>query len=647
MNFKRFAQQILRLTRFNTRVVYGTLALAFLFLIGLIVNLGSYGANQLEELSRRAQSQADGYGLRVQQASALRSAVENSLAEARTYRTARENLRLMMVSYNTRFNAALQRLNDEFDKTQKVRDGRSTELTEEERRLIDALLKGQQPFTGYLEQFRERVSAEVKDDRNYVPREIVTPHDAEVDATLEKQKITDRATRQSLIETQFLGAQNFLLKATQAWEKRLEEGRKNLLADVSSQQAAAATASRTRMFWTALLGALITLATYLVVSTQIKQIRKAENEAQEAGGLTTSVLNSLRDGVLAINEQGAVFSVNPTFEKDFHFKQRECLHQDYRTLLAGLPVLRQAIEKASERAPLASSLHIRAAERLEIKPDGVAGDTRLFDLEITPRKVSGEERGSVIVLTDVTEIERNREEAERNRALSRIGQLTAQVGHEIYNPLGSIKLNTDLLEMQLPPDTPALHDARETVKRLKRSLEHLSTIVLDLRYLSRPREPERKATELNGLLDDVIELARERLQRTQIQVKRAYAAEPMRGEFDPVQLRKVFLNLLMNAIEASPPGSEVTLATRPLKASELTNGFKAERGALIVSVIDRGSGMSAETKRRVFEAFYTTKQHGTGLGMMITHEIIKKHGGLIDVESEEGRGTTVKVYLPL
>ncbi len=647
MTFTRLAQQLLRLTKFNTRVVYGTLTLAFLFLIGLIVNLGSYGANQLEELSRRAQSQADGYGLRVQQASALRSAVENSLAEARTYRTARENLRLMMVSYNTRFNSAMQRLSDEFDKTQKVRDGRSTELTEEERRLIDALLKGQPTFTGYLEQFRERVSAEVKDDKNYVPREIVTPHDAEVDATLEKEKITDRATRQSFIETQFLGAQNFLLKATQAWEKQLEDGRKNLLADVSSQQSAAAAASRTRMFWTALLGVLVTLATYLVVTTQIKQIRKAENEAQEAGGLTTSVLNSLRDGVLAINEQGAVFSVNPTFEKDFHFTQRECLHQDYRTLLAGLPALRQAIEKASERMSLTSVAHVRAAERLEIKPDGAAGDTRLFDLEITPRKVSGEERGSVIVLTDVTEIERNREEAERNRALSRIGQLTAQVGHEIYNPLGSIKLNTDLLDMQLPPDAPALNDARETVKRLKRSLEHLSTIVLDLRYLSRPRDPERKATELNGLLDEVIELARERLQRTQIQVKRAYATKPLCGEFDPVQLRKVFLNLLMNAIEASPSGSEVTLATRAVNARALTNGFKAERGALIVSVTDRGSGMSAETKRRVFEAFYTTKQHGTGLGMMITHEIIKKHGGLIEVESEEGRGTTVEVLLPL
>ncbi len=646
MTFTRFAQQILRSTKLNVSVVYTALVVGFFLLIGLIVNLGSYGANRLEELSRRAQAQTEGFGVRVQQASALRSAVENSLAEARTYRTARENLRGMIVSYNSRFNTALQRLNDEFAKTKTVRTQLGTDLSVEERKQIDYLLAHEATLVAYLAQVRERVNAEVKGTAaSFSAPEIVTPHDAEIDAKLAAG--TDQATRQSLIESRFLSAQNFMLNAVQAWEKQLSLERQNLLADVATQQAAAAAAVRSRMFWTALLGGLIALGSSLIALSQIKQIRQAENQAQEAGGLTTSVLNSLRDGVLAINEQGAVFSVNPTFEKDFHFTQRECLHQDYRTLLAGLPVLRQAIEKASERMSLTSVAHVRAAERLEIKPDGAAGDTRLFDLEITPRKVSGEERGSVIVLTDVTEIERNREEAERNRALSRIGQLTAQVGHEIYNPLGSIKLNTDLLDMQLPPDTPALNDARETVKRLKRSLEHLSTIVLDLRYLSRPRDPERKATELNGLLDEVIELARERLQRTQIQVKRTYAVEQLRGEFDPVQLRKVFLNLLMNAIEASPSGSEVTLATRAVSAKTLTNGFKAERGALAVSVMDHGSGMSAETKRRVFEAFYTTKQHGTGLGMMITHEIIKKHGGLIEVESEEGRGTSVEVFLPL
>src|SRR6185436_8663106 len=254
-----------------------------------------------------------------------------------------------------------------------------------------------------------------------------------------------------------------------------------------------------------------------------------------------------------------------------------------------------------------------------------------------------EQRGHVVVLTDVTEAEQAREEASRNRTLSAVGQLTAQVTHEIYNPLGAIKLNVELLEMQIGDD----QEVKDTVARLKRGLEHLSTVVMDLRYLTRQREPERQPTELNALLDEVIELAGGRVEGSRVMVKRNYAPEKLQGNYDPLQLRKVFLNLLINAAEASPQGGEIELCTRLVKPEELSSEFAAPHGAIEVSVIDHGVGMSPETKRRVFEAFYSTKQHGTGLGMMITQEIIKKHNGKIEIESEEGKGTTVSVYLPV
>ncbi|HMV46253.1 MAG TPA: HAMP domain-containing sensor histidine kinase, partial [Blastocatellia bacterium] len=97
-----------------------------------------------------------------------------------------------------------------------------------------------------------------------------------------------------------------------------------------------------------------------------------------------------------------------------------------------------------------------------------------------------------------------------------------------------------------------------------------------------------------------------------------------------------------------PANSEVELHTHFIAPGAAVIGdLQAQQGALAVSVADHGSGMSEETRRRVFEAFYTTKQNGTGLGMMITQEIVKKHGGKIEVESEEGKGTTVSVYLPV
>jgi signal transduction histidine kinase len=251
----------------------------------------------------------------------------------------------------------------------------------------------------------------------------------------------------------------------------------------------------------------------------------------------------------------------------------------------------------------------------------------------------------VVAILDVTEAEKVREELRRSRTLSAVGQITATVAHELYNPIGAVNLNLELLEMQIGGDG----DLKETVARLKRGVEHLSTIVTDLRQLTRTRDPERRTTDLNSLLDDVVELASDRLERSRVCIERNYAVQLPLGEFDPQQLRKVFLNLLINAVEASPQNSDVELRTLFVSANgaPAPAEIKGARGSLVVSVIDRGVGMSGETKRRLFEAFYTTKRNGTGLGMMITQEIVKKHGGKIEVESEEGKGTTVSVYLPV
>jgi signal transduction histidine kinase len=624
-------QQLVRIM--EGQALYGVLVLGFSLQLILIVTVGWYNSSQLQQLSLEAQEIAKSHSVRVRQATATRAAIENVISEARAYRAARENLRVSTISFNVKLNTALKQLNDELGKARRLRTEYGTLMDAAERQKLDQVLELEPLFFDYINEDRRVLNAEQEGapPAGIAPNTVWTPHDEPARAAMGAD--SDAAAQRSFIQSLFYSQQNFLLAPAREWEQWQEQARTNLLAENARQQANAAEQVRARTYWTFALSALIALTTYLMARRQVKQIRAARNEAEEAESLTTSVLNSLRDNVLAINEQGAVFSINRTFQNDFHLTQREALHQDYRTLLRGLPVLRQAIETAAQRKSSVPG----PPERLELQPNGNAGDTRLFDLEVAPRYVGEERRGQVIVLTDVTEIERTREEAERHRALSRIGQLTAQVGHEIYNPLGALKLNADLLEMQLPPTNDANGDARQTVSRLKRALEHLSTIVLDLRYLSRPREPERQPVELHALLDEVIELASERLQRAQIKVERAYAGQALRGSFDPLQLRKVFLNLLINAIEASPRASAVTLATR----------LDQEHNALVVSVLDRGSGMSPETKRRVFEAFYSTKQNGTGLGMMITHEIVKKHGGAIEVESEEGQGTTVAVSLPL
>ncbi len=603
----------------NSRLIYYVLIFGFAMLLSSLWYIGNYSTAKLSELSLLAEERTQDYTNRLQLAIEMRAHTESVIAEARLYRTTRD-LGVRGRPTKIKLDEAKVQLEKYLADGERLRADRGATLPADERQAWEAVEKSADAFweSLYLEEHRAPQPAGA------------SPANAE-----SAPQVSDETQRQ------FFVSRNELAEATRALAGNLSSRQRTVLQEMKTQQTQAATEVNNRWWLTYVVSWIVALATYILTQRQVRQIREAKNNAQEAEGLTTSVLNSLSNDVLAFNEQGAVLTVNPAFLKDFKLQRAECLQQDYRTLLSRNADLRAFVEASAQ----AENGHPAHRKHIQIQPADAGQDgTRLFDVDVAPRLVGQQQRGHVVVLTDVTEAERIREESNRNRTLSTVGQLTAQVAHEIYNPLGAIKLNVDLLEMQLGDDD---NDIKHTVARLKRGLEHLTTIVMDLRYVTRPREPERQPTELNALLDEVIELAGDRLERSRVVIKREYAAGKLLGDYDPLQLRKVFLNLLINAVEASPRAGEIELRTELLKPIQLPAGFAAERGAIVVSVVDHGTGMSPETKRRIFEAFYSTKQHGTGLGMMITQEIIKKHDGKIEIESEEGKGTTVSVYLPV
>ena len=445
-----------------------------------------------------------------------------------------------------------------------------------------------------------------------------------------------------IIQTEFFNLRKDLDNAAEKLTRAVTQVQQEILYEFSGRQQRAATEIKRTTWVTLALGLLVATLTLILARNQITQLRQASRQQQEAKDFARSIFDSQSNDILVVNNDGELLAVNQAFLNHFGLSAPPGVLQDYRAALQRLPEVAAFVGKALEQPDDSSSLR----ERLEVKPhDGRNGDTRLFDVYASPLTIGGQTGGRVVAILDVTEAEKVREELRRSRTLSAVGQITATVAHELYNPIGAVKLNLDLLEMQTSGDG----DLKHTVARLRRGVEHLSTIVMDLRHLTRTRDPERQTTDLNGLLDEVVELASDRLERSRVCVERNYAAQLPRGEYDPQQLRKVFLNLLINAVEASPQNSGVELRTSYVSAAAAhsnseTNG---DRGELVVSVIDRGAGMSGETKRRLFEAFYTTKHNGTGLGMMITQEIVKKHGGKMEVESEEGKGTTVSVFLPV
>jgi signal transduction histidine kinase len=221
--------------------------------------------------------------------------------------------------------------------------------------------------------------------------------------------------------------------------------------------------------------------------------------------------------------------------------------------------------------------------------------------------------------------------------LAALGQLAAQLAHEIGTPLSSVSghLQLALLQRDLHP---VLRDRLEVSSR---EIERISRIVRDYLDSTRPLEPERQATDLSHLLDEAIELTHavdSQARRRASVVREIDAGDPSLHDLvtDPGLLRQILVNLLTNALDAVDSQGRVTVAVR------------AESEGVLITVSDTGHGIPADDLKRIFEPFYTTKGRGkgTGLGLAICRQLVAALGGSISVESELGRGSTFFVRLP-
>ena len=245
----------------------------------------------------------------------------------------------------------------------------------------------------------------------------------------------------------------------------------------------------------------------------------------------------------------------------------------------------------------------------------------------------------VTYLHDHTERRAAAEQMRLGDRMSALGTLAAGVAHEINNPLTYVIANVELVAMEiarlgieLPTTTSALDDVRTGLDRIRR-------IVRALRTFSRGDDETVAPAELATVLESSIEMAQSHLRHRGRLVKHFASVPPVRG--NEARLVQVFLNLLINAAQALDETKHET--------NEVTVTLERSENRAIVSVRDNGCGIPASALGRVFDAFYTTKPigMGTGLGLFVCHSIVTALGGTITVESEEQRGTRVRVAIPL
>lgn len=231
-------------------------------------------------------------------------------------------------------------------------------------------------------------------------------------------------------------------------------------------------------------------------------------------------------------------------------------------------------------------------------------------------------------------IQRLQVRAKRAERLAELGTLTGGLAHEIKNPLSTIQLNLQLLQEDLTPENPAYSRVINRLKICERETGRLREILDDfLRYAGKI-ELQRSKVELNRMCEDLVDffLPQAQLSRVQLRLKRG--TEDVNVMADERLLKQAVLNLMLNGVQAMPSGGELILA--------ISDGT----GEAKIDVIDTGSGIDPQAISRIFDAYYSTKKSGTGLGLAMTRRIAEEHGGRVTVNSEMGKGSDFALHLP-
>ncbi|MBM4141420.1 MAG: PAS domain S-box protein, partial [Nitrospira sp.] len=261
----------------------------------------------------------------------------------------------------------------------------------------------------------------------------------------------------------------------------------------------------------------------------------------------------------------------------------------------------------------------------------VEGVQKMIGVTIsTLRDISGKYTGFIGIFHDLTQLKRLEAEMKQKEKWAAIGELSANISHEIRNPLASLKGSIEILKEDTIP-----HSKRKKLMDIAlKEMERLNCIITDFLTYSRPAPPEFKRVELHGILDETIEILRNVEQnKGNISIKKGYSGK-LEVNADPLKMRQVFWNLGLNAVEAMPEGGELIVSTI------------SSDSAVVITFKDSGTGIKEKDIEKIFYPFFTTKEHGTGLGLAIAYRIIEEHEGMVHVNSSPGVGATFKVILP-
>ncbi|HEX4206849.1 MAG TPA: ATP-binding protein [Ktedonobacteraceae bacterium] len=412
------------------------------------------------------------------------------------------------------------------------------------------------------------------------------------------------------------------------------------------------------------------------------EARKLLRKVLDDQRLKELILASIPSGLVTTDCHGVVTTFNRASEAILGYHPYEALGQPLHTFLD----LRQADSP--------STIMRADAQQDGVSPDlACLGDIHggtvptvdrqgrevMLDVDVLPLYDDlGVVIGLLITFTDVTSVHRLEEEKRRLDRLASLGEMSANVAHEVRNPLASIKTSMQMLKEDLCTENDAetlsneqVAWAQESVSVALKEVERLDTIVRDLLLFAKPRQLHRASTSLIEMCEQVLKLLQVQCAEANVVVHRVYSELPATW-VDVGQMEQVLWNIVMNALQAMPDGGILTVTCRELPAEQAllsatdpppaTQGrFATDAGQpkrrqqapspasqwVEVVISDTGMGIPPDQLERIFQPFFTTKAHGIGLGLAITRRLIEDHGGYIRVDGQFGYGTSIAVRLPV
>jgi PAS domain S-box-containing protein len=378
--------------------------------------------------------------------------------------------------------------------------------------------------------------------------------------------------------------------------------------------------------------------------------------------LRVSILESISSGVILLDMEGNITTYNASARAILGYAEKNVVGQtiDHILPLRSLPLHEEIRTPAMTETDMIRHEVIQATHS--------DGHPLVLDTSsVILRTNRGRQIGVLVTFSDVTSLHQLEEEKRRLDRLATLGQMSANIAHEVRNPLASIKMALQIM-LRESDDLLTTVNLEENVQEMKESMnialeevDRLNNLVDELLFFAKPKQIHRSPVDIRTILDRVLILVQKQVEIQDVIVERSYQdIQPI--SIDASQIEQVLLNIYTNALQAMPNGGGLYVSTSIVTIGQelasspslqlalplpVTRDFQHPLQYIELVIRDTGCGIATDHIAHIGQPFFTTKAHGMGLGMAISKRLMEEHHGWLNIQSRVGEGTTLILYLPL